>query len=572
MTTLENKDSAAILEENAKLLKENRLLKRKTREVENLLQRVKLTISSTENVNKMLTTQQHALEKYLNLLLENSPSNILIFDKDRCLVYCTKRFLFVSGYDELYLIKGKHITEIFSELLSPTFLEKLENLFLSVSNTGEVVNVVETITFPTHTDEHIYEISIVPILNKQNNFEGHAVYLHDNTDILQAKEDAEAANIVKGQFLANMSHEIRTPLNGISGLLHLVLQTQLESVQKNYIEKALKASEDLMQIINDILDFSKIESKKLTLENISFTLDEVVDNVKVLTIHKAEEKGLQLVLENADVLSVRLVGDPLRLKQILLNLVNNAIKFTKKGSVSITTEKIEEADGRISFRFAVKDTGIGLSEEQQKRLFSAFTQADNSVTRKYGGTGLGLTISKQLVELMGGQIWIESELGHGSTFLFTADFAVDTSEYIEQKIEYSYKSITNERHILLAEDNLVNQLVATELLKQKGYFVDVANNGQEAISMLEQKDYDLVLMDIQMPVMDGLEATKKIRENEKHKHLPIIALSANAMSADREKSLKHGMDEHITKPIAPNILYEMLDKWLGTLEGDSSNV
>ncbi len=568
MTMQEKKEDVTILEENTKLLKENRVLKRKIRETENLLQRVKLSIDSTENVNKMLASKQSELEKYITLLLDNSPSNILIFDQNNCLVYCTKKFLSISCFIELAFIKGKHLKELFENILSPTLIQELEKIFTSVLQTNRTENMVERIAFPAYAVERIYEISIIPILNKQGASEGNMLYIHDNTDIIMAKEEAESANTVKGQFLANMSHEIRTPLNGISGLLHLVMQTELQDLQKSYIEKSLKASEDLMQIINDILDFSKIETGKLEIENISFVLNDILEKVEVLTANNAEKKNLHFSINHNGLNDLKFVGDPLRLKQVLLNLVNNAIKFTSSGSVGITVEKVKKDESRIYLLFSVKDTGIGLTEEQQKRLFSAFSQVDSSVTRKYGGTGLGLAISKQLVELMGGQIWIDSELGKGSTFCFTIAFGKDNNDYIEQKYEKVIEYTPKGEYVLLAEDNQINQLVATELLKSQGYQVDVANNGQEAIAMLEQKDYDIVLMDIQMPVMDGLVAAKKIRENARFKDLPIIALSANAMSADREKSLKHGMNEHITKPISPNVLFDVLRVWLGIAEKD----
>ncbi len=380
----------------------------------------------------------------------------------------------------------------------------------------------------------------------------------------QLADEAEKANSVKGEFLATMSHEIRTPLNGILGLLHLLSDMEDRAVQQDYLQKVLFSAESLLRIINDILDFSKIEAGKFELEKTPFTLINIVNKLNVVFNHTVKDKGLSWQAYQDEFADVQLIGDPLRLEQVLINLLGNAIKFTEKGGVTLTVKCKKEDDGQVCCLFSVQDTGIGLSKEQQKRLFSAFTQVDSTITRKYGGTGLGLAISKQLVELMGGQIWVEGELGVGSTFFFTAVFDEGDKDHIESKeiktIEYTQK----EGHILLVEDNEINQLVAEELLKKKGYTVDIANNGEEALTALDQAgtQYDLILMDIQMPVMDGFVATKKIRESEQYKHLPIIALSANAMSEDRTKSLDHGMNDHIAKPIDPNTLFAKLDMWI----------
>ncbi len=355
-------------------------------------------------------------------------------------------------------------------------------------------------------------------------------------------------------------------MNGILGLLHILSGTSLSETQENYVQKTLLSAKNLLRIINDILDFSKIEAGKLEIENIPFNLHEICDEVQSLFSAKVAEKGLSISLnEGAHSLAV-LMGDPLRLKQVLFNLMGNAIKFTETGGVKLKIESTKHSNKEVRCLFSVSDTGIGLSKEQVEKLFSPFTQADTSVTRKYGGTGLGLVISKRIVEMMRGDIWVESEVGKGSTFFFTAVFNIAQGELLtSQEQSQATKTIGVESRsgeILLVEDNMINQLIGEELLTSAGYKVDIANNGQEGLDMLEAKAYDAVLMDIQMPVMDGLTTVRKIREQRKYKELPVIAMSAHAMAGDKEISLKNGMNDHITKPIDPDILYASLDFWL----------
>ncbi len=389
-------------------------------------------------------------------------------------------------------------------------------------------------------------------------------------DLRHAKNLAEQSTKAKSEFLANMSHEIRTPMNGILGLLHLLKGTDLQNLQSEYVEKTLFSANNLLRIINDILDFSKIEAGKLEIEATPFTLQHIFKEIDNLYAVPITDKGLQLVLENTESDTKVLLGDSLRLKQVLFNLISNAIKFTHHGSISLNVTLLSQTSHSANYQFSVRDTGIGLSADHMNKLFSAFSQADSSVTRKYGGTGLGLAISKSIVEMMQGTMWVESQLGEGTTFFFTACFELSDEKELTSFLENEHGQeilSTNDNspvqeHLLLVEDNEINQLIAMELLSKAGYTIDVANHGQEALDLLAEKDYDLVLMDIQMPIMDGLTTSREIRKQKRFAHLPIVAMSAHAMTGDKEISIANGMNDHITKPIVPEVLYSTLRYWL----------
>ncbi|MBF0202716.1 MAG: response regulator [Desulfamplus sp.] len=400
--------------------------------------------------------------------------------------------------------------------------------------------------------------------------------------LLIAKQSAESSNKAKSEFLANMSHEIRTPMNAIIGFTNLALKTELSTKLRDYLTKIEFSAKSLLGLINDILDFSKIEAGKLEMNAIKFDLNDVMNNiVNTLSVQTAK-KGIQLTCMVEDIVPAFLVGDPLRLRQVLINLANNAIKFTEAGHIRINVELVNRDDSRCIVRFSVKDTGIGITTEQMSRLFLAFSQADSSITRKFGGTGLGLTISQSLVKMMGGEISVESEPGKGSIFSFTAEFISVFKENVPaypdimsgeesttairsnspQEEELAIRESIKGSRILLVEDNSLNQQVAMEILADAELIVDIAENGQEAIYAIDKNTYDLILMDVQMPVMGGYEATQLIRKDERFANLPIIAMTAHAMNGIRDECIEVGMNDYVSKPVDPGQLLSILRQWI----------
>lgn len=501
--------------------------------------------------------EQELLVRSLQEVLEDSRDAIIMYDRNGKIRFWN------CGASELYRrTQSETLGKSILELLPPDAYSTAEDALRDIMDKG-IEGSFET-KRRMGTGEEL-DVSVSVVLNTDENLEivGLTTNERDLSDriaieneLKEAKEQAERGTKAKSEFLANMSHEIRTPMNGVLGMTHLLLDTELSADQREQLMMVHTSAEALLQIINDILDFSKIEAGKIVFEKHPFEFDKVIESIAASLAFKAKEKEIELVLScNADIPQV-LIGDSTRLSQVVINLVGNAIKFTPHGGGICVQFFLENKDGSLAtIHGVIADSGIGIPKEKQALIFEAFSQADASTTRQFGGTGLGLSISSNLVRLMGGKVFVESVPDRGTAFHFTAQFPIgDSSQLLNlQPKEEIESEPLSKLNILLAEDNLVNQKLAIRLLEKSGHTVMVVSDGRLAVEAVKTSDFDLILMDCQMPIMGGFEATALIRAQEEGQsdRIPVIALTANAMKGDRERCIEAGMDDYVSKPIKP---------------------
>lgn len=517
--------------------------------------------------------QSNETLKKLSLAVTQSANAVFITDCRGIIEYVNPKFTEITGYSSDEII-GNTPHKLKSEQTSKAVYIKLWKVLLSGKKwQGEFLNRKKNGELYWAWD------NIAPIENDAGEITHFVAIQIDFTErkkielaLKKAKLEAEQANKIKSEFLATMTHELRTPMNGVLGMAQILEETKLNPEQREYVDIILRSGHSLLEIINDVLDLSKLEAEQVILEERYFNLEQLIDDILGILRPKSREKSLPLDVIYPVDYPPYFIGDPTRLRQVLLNLMSNAIKFTSSGYVRLTVLCNSLSAERTEIKLSIEDTGIGIATKNIAHLFDPFVQADQTTTRKYGGSGLGLAVSKKLINLMQGNIGVNSVLGQGTEFWvsLSLQLADKKTEKDEQQTKVLNHLVFNKK-ILIVEDDITNLKIAIQMLSNKGLVIDIAKNGQQAVNLWQHEDYDLIFMDCRMPVMDGYEATKIIREQESASHIPIIALTANSSYKDRQHCLNSGMDEVITKPFKKELLTNSLNKWLNPVSLDQSN-
>ena len=555
-------------EQLKELLRENRKLNRDITHLKTAIAQEKIAYTTVLNQQKASTFIQRERERYLALLLANSPSIILILNQTGRIEFCTDYFIEMAGFLNPADVLGHPL----SDALLPFMSEDAHNELLEHTKLAALTNTPLSLDVSFCFDTNIVDFSglLVPMKDEKHEGTGLMLLFHDVTNLKRSREEALAASQAKSSFLSNMSHEIRTPMNAIIGMTSIGKNEQSLRGKNEAFEKIEIASSHLLGIINDILDISKIESGKMELSLIDFDFSDMVDKVVSVVAVRMHDKKQKFSVNIDPEIPNYLYGDDRCIAQIMTNILSNATKFTpENGDVIMDASLLDKDRDKCTIRVSIKDTGIGMTKEEQSKLFNIFQQAEAGVSRKYGGSGLGLAISKRLLELMGGEIWVESEKGHGSDFIFVVSLLIsDPSKIVvpdENKAE-DYLTDFSGRTVLAVDDVAINLEIATALLKPLNLEVVTAASGKEAVDLFASNPdrYDLIFMDMQMPEVDGLEATRMIRamDIDKAAAIPIIAMSANVFKEDVERCIAAGMNEHLSKPIDMTEVINTLTRYL----------